>query len=157
GFVVSFNPCRPSSRGRIEIGSADPLAPPRIFTYYMSTEHDVAEALAGTRLLREIVATAPLAEVIAEPLQRGAAGASDAELLQDFRARASTCFHAAGTCSMRAAPATSVVDARLRVHGIAALRVVDASIFPTLTSGNTNTPTIMVAEKAADMITADEG
>ena len=157
GFVVSFNPCRPSSRGRIEIGSADPLAPPRIFSHYMSTEHDVAQALAGTRLLREIAATAPLADVIVEPLQRGAAGTSDAELLQDFRARASTCFHPVGTCSMGRDPATSVVDAQLRVHGIAALRVVDASIFPRLTSGNTNTPTIMVAEKAADMIKAEEG
>jgi choline dehydrogenase len=157
GFVVSFNACRPSSRGRIEIGCADPLAPPRIFTHYISTEHDVAEALAGTRLLREIVATGPLADVIVEPLARGAAGTSDAELLQDFRARAATCFHPVGTCSMGADPDTSVVDAQLRVHGIAALRVVDASIFPTLTSGNTNTPTIMVAEKAADMITAAEG
>jgi len=157
GFAVSFNPCRPSSRGRIEIGSADPLAPPRIFPHYLSTEHDATEALAGTRLLREIVATAPLADVIAEPLQRSAAGSSDAELLQDFRARASTCFHPVGTCGMGADPSTSVVDAQLRVHGLAALRVVDASIFPTLTSGNTNTPTIMVAEKAADMITAEEG
>jgi len=157
GFVVSFNPCRPSSRGRIEIRSADPLEPPRIFTDSISTEHDLAEAVAGARLLREIAATAPLADVIAEPVAGRAAGTSDAELLQDFRARASTCFHPAGTCSMGADPATSVVDARLRVHGIAALRVVDASIFPTLTSGNTNTPTIMVAEKAADMITAEEG
>jgi choline dehydrogenase len=157
GFVVSFNPCRPRSRGRIEIGSADPLAPPRIFTHYMSTEHDVAEAVAGMRLLQEIVAAAPLAEVIAEPLEKRAAITSDAELLRDFRARASTCFHPAGTCSMGPDAATSVVDARLGVHGIAALRVVDASIFPTLTSGNTNTPTIMVAEKAADMITAEEG
>jgi choline dehydrogenase len=157
GFVVSFNPCRPSSRGRIEIRSADPLEPPRIFTSYISTEHDVAEAVAGARLLREIAATAPLTDLIAEPLAGRAAGSSDAELLQDFRARASTCFHPVGTCSMGADPVTSVVDARLRVHGIAALRVVDASIFPTLTSGNTNTPTIMVAEKAADMITAEEG
>jgi choline dehydrogenase len=157
GFVTSFNPCRPSSRGRIEIRSADPLEPPRIFTDSISTEHDLAEAVAGARLLREIAATAPLADVIAEPRAGRAAGTSDAKLLQDFRARASTCFHPAGTCSMGADPATSVVDARLRVHGISALRVVDASIFPTLTSGNTNTPTIMVAEKAADMIMAEDG
>jgi choline dehydrogenase len=157
GFVVSFSPCRPSSRGRIEIGCADPLEPPRIFTDYISTEQDVAEALAGTRLLREIVASGPLADIIVEPLGRGPAGPSDGELLQDFRARASTCFHPVGTCSMGTDPATSVVDARLRVHGIAGLRVVDASIFPTLTSGNINTPTIMVAEKAAAMITAEEG
>jgi choline dehydrogenase len=156
GFVMSFNPCRPSSRGRIEIRSADPFEPPRIFSNYISTEHDMAEAVAGARLLREIAATAPLAEVIAEPLAGRAPGTSDAELLRDFRARASTCFHPAGTCSMGAEPATSVVDARLRVHGLSALRVVDASIFPTLTSGNTNTPTIMVAEKAADMITAED-
>jgi choline dehydrogenase len=156
GFVMSFNPCRPHSRGRIEIRSANAVDPPLIFTDHLTSEHDVAEAVAGARLLREIAATAPLAEVIAEPLEGRGPGTSDAELLRDFRARASTCFHPAGTCSMGADPAISVVDARLRVHGLPALRVVDASIFPTLTSGNTNTPTIMVAEKAADMIMAED-
>jgi choline dehydrogenase len=83
--------------------------------------------------------------------------ARDAELLQDIRARASTCFHPVGTCAMGPDPGSAVVDARLRVHGLSGLRIVDASIFPTLTSGNTNTPTIMVAEKAAAAIRVEEG
>lgn len=157
GFVLSVNPCRPSSRGRIEIRSADPLDPPRIFAQYLSTEHDAAEAVAGARLLHSIAASAPLSDVIASPLESVARDASDAQLLQDFRARASTCFHPVGSCAMGPDPASAVVDARLRVHGLSGLRIVDASIFPTLTSGNTNTPTIMVAEKAAEAIREEEG
>jgi choline dehydrogenase len=157
GLVLSFNPCRPTSRGRIEIRSADPLAAPLIFANYLSTEHDLAEALAGVRRLRSIAATAPLADVIAAQLEPAATGSSDAALLQEFRTRATTCFHPVGSCRMGPDAAAAVVDARLRVHGLSALWVVDASIFPTVTSGNTNTPTIMVAEKAAEMIREEEG
>jgi choline dehydrogenase len=157
GFALSVNPCRPSSRGRIEIRSTDPREPPLIFTQYLATDHDAAEAIEGARLLRAIAATAPLADVIAAPFEPATGGTTDLELLQDFRTRASTCFHPVGTCGMGPDPATSVVDARLRVHGLSGLRVVDASIFPTLTSGNTNTPTIMAAEKAAELIREEEG
>jgi len=157
GFVVSFQSCRPTSRGRIEIRSADPFAPPLIFPNYLSSEHDLAEIPAGARLLRRIAATAPLSDVIETELEPGAGTATDAELLQDFRDRAVTVYHPVGTCGMGPDPATSVVDARLRVHGVAGLRVIDASIFPAVTSGNTNTPTTMVAEKAADLIREEEG
>lgn len=157
GFVVSFQSCRPTSRGRIEIRSRNPFDPPLIFPNYLSTERDIAEIPAGARLLRKIAATSPLAEIIETELEPGVGKTSDSELLQDFRERAGTVYHPVGSCCMGPDAATSVVDARLRVYGVPGLRVVDASIFPTLTSGNTNTPTTMVAEKAADLIKEDEG
>ncbi len=110
---------------------------------------------AGARLMRRLSATEPLAALIEEEILPGAAKTSDAELLQDFRERASTVFHPVGTCMMGPAPDTAVVDSRLRVHGITGLRVIDASIFPTVTSGNTNGPTVMVADKGASMLLED--
>lgn len=157
GFVVSFQSCRPTSRGRIEIRSRNPFDPPLIFPNYLSTERDIAEIPAGARLLRKIAATSPLAEIIETELEPGAAKTSDSELLQDFRERAGSVYHPVSSCCMGPDPATSVVDARLRVYGVPGLRVVDASVFPTVSSGNTNTPTTMVAEKAADLIKEDEG
>jgi len=97
-----------------------------------------------------------LAAVIEKELLPGPDKNSDDELLQDFRARAGTVFHPVSTCMMGPDPASSVVDARLRVHGIESLRIIDASIFPTITSGNTNAPTAMVADKGASMLLADE-
>ena len=157
GFVVSFQSCRPTSRGRIEIRSANPFDPPLILPNYLSTERDLAEIPAGARLLRRIAATAPLADVIERELEPGVSKSTDAQLLQDFRERAGTVYHPVSSCCMGPDPATSVVDARLRVHGLDGLRVVDASVFPTVTSGNTNTPTTMVAERAADLIKEEEG
>jgi choline dehydrogenase len=155
-FLVSFNACRPTSRGHLEIRSASPFDPPAIYANSLSTEHDLAEVLAGTRLLRRIAATAPLAGCVAGELQPGSETQSDAARLADFRQRSWSVFHPVGTCCMGPDPTRAVVDARLRVHGIEALRIVDASIFPNLTSGNTNAPTIMVAEKGAAMIAEDE-
>lgn len=157
GFVVSFQSCRPTSRGRIEIRSANAFDPPLIFPNYLSTEHDLAEVPAGARLLRRIAATSPLADIIESELEPGAGKVSDAELLQDFRERATTVYHPVSSCRMGADPESAVVDARLRVYGVAGLRVVDASVFPSVTSGNTNTPTTMVAEKAADLIKEEDG
>src|SRR5262249_9949248 len=137
--------------------SAKPLDPPLIFANYLSTERDLAEIPAGARLLRTIAATSPLADVIDEELEPGAGKISDAQLLQDFRERATTVYHPVSTCCMGPDPTTSVVDARLRVHGVPGLRIVDASVFPSVTSGNTNTPTTMVAEKASDLIKEEEG
>ena len=155
GFSMSVNSCRPTSRGSIAIGSGDPMEPPRIVPNYLSTSHDVRQALAGARLLRRLAATGALQAVIASETLPGAACASDEELLTDFRARADTIFHPVGTCAMGPTPATAVVDSRLRVHGIRGLRVVDASVFPSITSANTQAPTIMVAEKAASMLVED--
>ena len=154
-FLMSFNTCRPTSRGSVAIRSADPLAPPVIRTNYLSTPEDVADVYDGARALRRIAAAAPLAGVIEREYQPGPAVASDADVLADFRARAGSVYHASCTCAMGADPTRSVVDPRLRVHGVGRLRVVDASVFPSVTSGNTNAPTIMVAERAADLIQND--
>jgi choline dehydrogenase len=121
----------------------------------LSTPEDVADVFEGSRLLRRLAAAEPLASVIAEELQPGPDKQSDEALLADFRARSGTVFHASGTCAMGPDPDRAVVDARLRAHGLERLRVVDASVFPAVTSGNTTAPTIMVAEKAADVILAD--
>ena len=151
-FLMSFNSCRPTSRGTVHVKSRDPLDPPAIVPNAMATPQDVQEVYEGARLLRRIAAAHPLADVIESELQPGAPIQSDSEVLADFRQRAGSVFHACGTCAMGADPRRAVVDHRLRVHGLAGLRVVDASIFPAVTSGNTNTPTTMVAEKAADLI-----
>jgi choline dehydrogenase len=119
---------------------------------YLSTEQDVADARAGCRLLRRLAATRPLADIITGEISPGALVQTDDDLLADFRERADTVYHPAGSCAMGPDPRTAVVDAQLRVHGIDGLRVIDASIFPTLTSGNTNAPTVMVAEKGADLV-----
>ncbi len=154
-FLMSFNTCRPTSRGTVAIRSADPLAPPAIRTNYLSTPEDVADVYEGARLLRRIAAARPLSDVIEREYQPGPEVRSDAAMLADFRARAGSVYHASCTCAMGPDPARAVVDARLRVHGVGRLRVVDASVFPNVTSGNTNAPTIMVAERAADLILED--
>ena len=156
-FMVSFNICRPTSRGRVEIRSANPLDAPLIYSNCLTTEHDRGEALAGMHVLRKLGASAPLSRIIEREVSPGPGKQSDADLLQDFRDRASTTFHPTGTCRMGPEPASSVVDARLRVHGVRALRIVDASIFPQIPTGNTNAPTIMVAEKGSALIAEDEG
>ena len=154
-FLLSHNPCRPTSRGYIELACADPAAYPIIHPNYLATQADIDDVLAGNRLLRQLACTQPLADIITEELVPGAGVDGDEALLDDFRARADTVYHPTSTCMMGHDPATSVVDARLRVHGVEGLRVIDASVFPTITSGNTNAPTVMVAEKAAAMVLED--
>jgi len=155
-FLLGFNPCRPTSEGRVEIRSPDPLIAPSIQTGYLSTDHDVADVTAGVRLMRRIAGTAPLSDVIVSEIQPGAAKRSDTELMADFRERATSVFHVSCTCRMGPDPASSVVDSHLRVHGLDGLRIVDASVFPTVTSGNTNAPTVMVAEKGSALIAEDD-
>jgi choline dehydrogenase len=152
GFIVSASPCRPTSTGQIEIRSGDWRDPPSIQPNCLSTVHDVAELLAGARLLRRLAATPSLGAVIAAELKPGAGVETDEALVADIRQRSYSVFHPVGTCRMGPDPAACVVDARLRVHGLDGLRVIDASIFPTLTSGNTNAPAMMVGEKGADLI-----
>jgi len=154
-FLLSFNSCRPTSRGHVEIRSANPLDPPAIHPNYLSTAKDVEDARAGMRLLRRLASATPLAEVIEAEMIPGQSVQGEDAQLQDFRERAGTVYHPSCTCRMGTDPATSVVDARLRVHGLEGLRIVDASIFPSVTSGNTNAPTIMVGEKGAAMIIED--
>jgi choline dehydrogenase len=154
-FIMSFNTCRPTSRGWVRIASPDPLAAPRMHGNVLATPEDVADVQEGAALLRRLAAAPPLAAVAAGELKPGPACQDPQAILEDFRERAGTVFHASCTCMMGTDPARSVVDPRLRVHGLGGLRVVDASVFPSVTSGNTNAPTIMVAEKAADLILAD--
>lgn len=156
-FLLSFNACRPTSRGHLHIASPDPSRQPLIQPNYLSTEHDIAEARQGIALLRAIAAAPPLAGVITDRLVPGPDIVDEGQWLDDFRQRADTVYHPCGTCMMGPDRANAVVDHRLRVHGIAGLRVADASIFPTVTSGNTNAPTVMVAEMAAAMIRAEAG
>jgi choline dehydrogenase-like flavoprotein len=157
GFLMSFNTCRPTSRGRVHLRSPDPLASPAIEPNSLSTPEDVADVYEGARTLRRLSAAKPLAAVIDSELKPGEHIRADAELLQDFRRRAGSVFHPCGTCAMGPEAGRSVVDPRLRVHGVGQLRVIDASVFPTVTSGNINAPTLMVAEKAADLILEDAG
>ena len=154
-FLLSHNPCRPTSRGHIELASIDPAVHPAIHPNYLSTQQDIDDVMAGNRLLRRIARARPLADIIAKEIFPGATVAGDEALLEDFRRRADTVYHPTSTCIMGSDAADSVVDHRLRVHGITGLRVIDASIFPTITSGNTNAPTVMVAEKGAAMILED--
>jgi choline dehydrogenase len=155
GFLMSFNTCRPTSRGTIHLRSPDPLVAPAIVPNSLSTAADVQDVFDGARVLRSIAAAPPLAAVTKSEREPGKEVQSDDAVLADFRARAGTVFHASGTCAMGPDATKAVVDVRLRVHGVMGLRVVDASVFPNVTSGNTNTPTLMVAEKAADLILED--
>ena len=157
GFMLSAQPCRPTSRGFLEIASADPAAAPRIVPNSLATDHDVSELLEGSRLLRQLAATPALRDVIETELIPGSAIQSDAEMLSDIQKRATTVYHPVSTCRMGHDPDTDVVDQSLCVHGVERLRVVDASIFPSIPSGNTNAPTLMVAEKGADLILGKSG
>ncbi|MGV8937445.1 MAG: GMC family oxidoreductase [Allorhizobium sp.] len=155
GFLIAFNACRPTSCGTISIASGDPLAAPLIRPNYLSTAHDIDEVLQASRLVRRIAEAPSLAALIEEEVSPSRSVDSDERMLDYFRGNSSSIYHLCGTCSMGPDPSTSVVDARLRVHGIEGLRVVDASIFPNVTAGNINAPTMMVAEKGAEMILED--
>jgi choline dehydrogenase len=157
GFLMSFNTCRPTSRGSTHIRSPDPLAPPVIHPNALATAEDVRDVYDGARIVRRLAGAAALAAVTENEREPGAAVTTDAEVLEDFRRRSGTVFHASCSCAMGPDARTAVLDARLRVHGLAGLRVVDASAFPNVTSGNTNAPTIMLAEKGADLILQDSG
>jgi choline dehydrogenase len=151
-FLISFNTCRPTSRGAVSIRSADPFAPPAIHASFLATPEDIADVYEGARFLRRLAATGPLSQITEREYLPGPEVTSDAALLADFRQRAGTVYHSSCTLQMGPDPTTSVVDPQLRVHGLGRLRVVDASVFPTVTSGNTNAPVVMTAEKAADFI-----
>lgn len=155
GFLLAAQPCRPTSRGHLEIRSSDPAEPVAIHPNYLATEFDRQEILEASKLVRKLAAAPSLSDLIEAEIEPGAQVQSDDDLMADCRARAGTVFHPVSTCRMGPDPARDVVDARLRVHGIDRLRVADTSIFPTLTSGNTNSPAIMIGEKAADMILED--
>jgi choline dehydrogenase len=151
GFTASACQCRPLSRGSIEIVSADPLAQPRIAPRYFAETHDRKVVVAGLRMLRQIYRQPAFRDLWGEEVLPGAAATSEAELFDFVSGRGGTVFHPVGTCRM-GEDADAVVDSRLRVKGIAGLRVVDASVMPTMVSANTNAAAIMIGEKGADLI-----
>ncbi|OYW46183.1 MAG: hypothetical protein B7Z08_08530 [Sphingomonadales bacterium 32-68-7] len=141
----------PQARGTVRLKSSDPRALPALRFNLFANEADLATARAGLRLARKIYGTEPMAGLIARENAPGAAVQSDAEIDAHIRATAGVTQHPVGTCAMGIGP-NAVVDPELRVHGLAGLRVVDASVMPDVPGGNTNGPTIMIAEKAADLI-----
>lgn len=153
-FTASVCNLRPSSRGHVRIVSPDFLAHPNITPNYLSTQQDRQVAVESLRLTRKIVAAPAMQKYAPSELKPGAHLNSEAELVQAAGEIGTTIFHPVGTCKM-GHDAMAVVDSQLRVHGIRGLRVIDAAIMPTITSGNTNAPTMMIAEKGAQMVLAD--
>jgi choline dehydrogenase len=152
GFSLGLSNCRPTSRGEITIRSADPFEAPRIAASAYATAHDVEEMLQAVKMLRRIAAQEPLVSLIDEELRPGPSCRTDDQLTDDFRKRSGTVYHPCATCRMGPDPAMSVVDSKLRVHGIDGLRVCDASVFPNILSGNLNAAAMMVGWKAATLI-----
>jgi choline dehydrogenase len=144
-------PCRPESRGWLRIRTPNPMEPPVIQPNYLATQGDRATMVAGCRILRRVFQTAAMRELVAEEYMPGEAVQSDEDWLEHVRNTSGTTYHQTSTCTMGTHP-RAVVDPELRVHGVEGLRVADASVMPTVISGNTNAATIMIAEKAAEMI-----
>ncbi len=145
---------RPDGRGTVRLGSPDPFAPPAVLFDYLRTEYDIQAALAGIRLVRRIAEQPALRPYIVTEILPGSPATSDDELLDYVRRTGVSNQHPTSSCAMGTGP-NSVVDPRLRVHGVDGLRVADASIMPVAVGGNTNAPTIMIGEKAAAMILED--
>ena len=154
-FSLGLSNCRPTSRGNIAIRSKDPAQAPRIVANAYATQSDRDEMLAAVKFLRKLASTPSLSSVIDEELLPGPTCQDDAALLADIAARSGTVFHPVGTCRMGPEAASAVVDARLRVHGITGLRVIDASIMPNIIAGNTNAAAMMIGAKGAEMVLQD--
>lgn len=156
GLTLIAQVLRPESAGSIHVASSDPGQPPRIRFNFLSAHDDVVRLLSGLRIARAWMNAPALEQIVGDEIAPGAACAGDDEVLDWVRQTAETTYHPVGTCKM-GQDSMAVVDNRLRVHGLAGLRVADASIMPTLTSGNTNAPSIMIGEKASSMILEDAG
>ncbi len=150
GFTTIVYQLRPESRGKIELRSANPADAPAVYPNYLATQTDQQTIVDGLKLLRRIMATPQMQRFITSEFQPGPDIESDEQLLDYARRRGGTVYHPTSTCKMGVDP-TAVVDPELRVHGLDGLRVADASIMPTVVSGNTNAATIMIGERAADM------
>jgi choline dehydrogenase-like flavoprotein len=152
GYGFSCHVCglRPHSRGEVGLRDRNPLSPPRIDPRFATDERDIALLIKGARLTKRILEAPALARYRREDLYTSSSTTDD-QLLGQIRARADSVYHPVGTCRM-GIDDMAVVDPHLRVHGIAGLRVIDASVMPTLIGGNTNAPTMMIAEKGADMM-----
>ena len=155
GAGVTLHACclRPQSRGEIRLASADPLQPPVMDPNYLAADYDLKILIAGLRQGRKVLAAAAFAPWLEEERIPGKAAQSNAEVEDFIRATAETEYHPVGTCKMGSDP-LAVVDEDLRLRGIERLRVIDASTMPSIVSGNTNAPVIMIAEKGADLVLA---
>ncbi|WP_137894489.1 GMC family oxidoreductase N-terminal domain-containing protein [Ramlibacter sp. 2FC] len=153
-IAASVYKLRPAASGTLTLRSPDPSQPPVIQPEFLTHPEDVNAVIAGIRQIRQILATEPLASRVIEEVMPGCSVQTDEQLLEYMRAHGNSAMHPAGTCKMGRDP-MAVVDERLRVRGVDRLRVVDASIMPHVTSGNTNAPTMMIGEKGADMIAED--
>ena len=151
-FQVHIDLMRPKSLGRVALRSADPAAAPSICFNYLADRQDREDLRRAVRLTREILAQPALAPYRGEELNPGAAIQGDEDIDAWVRRGVETCYHPVGTCRMGLDPRSSVVDSQCRVHGVANLRVIDASVMPAIVSGNTNAPTIMIAEKMSDTL-----
>jgi choline dehydrogenase len=156
GVTCYAHPMRPESKGSVHIASADARRAPSINFNFLSARQDAEVTVRAVRVARSIMTAPAMAPLRVTELAPGAEAVEDTEILDWVKRFAETTYHPVGTCKMGSDP-MAVVDAQLRVHGIAGLRVADASIMPTLTSGNTNAPSIMIGEKAADMVMGDAG
>ncbi len=156
-FQVHIDLMRPKSLGRVMIRSADPVAAPSICFNYLTDHQDREDLRTAVRLTREILAQPALSPYRGEELNPGDSIQSDNDIDAWVRRSVETCYHPVGTCRMGLDPRSAVVDSECRVHGVAGLRVVDASIMPAIISGNTNAPTIMIAEKVSDLIRGKPG
>lgn len=154
-FRLGYNACKPTSSGHLEIASPDPLAAPKMHPNYLSSNEDIRVMVEGFRLIRKITATPALAAEIDREMDPGPDLQDEDAIIDHIRRDCWTVFHQCGTARMGTDPTASVVDERLRVHGIENLRVADASIFPTIPTGNTNAPSIMVGERASDILRED--
>jgi choline dehydrogenase len=154
GFCMNTTLLHPDARGTVRPRSADPLSPPSIRFNFMQSDHDLRALTAGLRIARKIAQQPALRAYIHGEVTPGPAVKTDAEIADNLRQNAGSNMHAVGTCRMGPND-DDVLDPRLRVRGVSSLRVIDASIMPTITSGGTNAPTIMIAEKGADMILED--
>jgi choline dehydrogenase len=151
GLTLYAHAMRPESKGHVHITAADARRPPAINFNFLSSPPDAELTVRAVRIARAIMTAPAMAPFQVSELVPGANRITDEEILDWVKQAAETTYHPVGTCEMGLDP-MAVVDAQLRVHGIAGLRVADASIMPTLTSGNTNAPSIMIGEKAADMV-----
>ena len=154
GFSIGCYVLRPESQGSVHIRSTEAFDPPEIRANYLAAEHDIRTIVAAMRMIRKIAAQPALAQHIVRETRPGPDAASDEALLDHARATGQTSYHPIGTCRM-GQDERAVVDAKLRVHGIAGLRVCDAAIMPTMVASNTNAPSIMIGEKASDLVLAD--
>jgi choline dehydrogenase len=153
-MTIGVYPLRPRSRGSIHLRSADPEQPPAIQSRFLSDQDDLRRLIAGMRIARRIVAAPAFDGFRGEETRPGAELESDEALTAHARAHGDTSFHPIGTCRM-GSDARAVVDPRLRVQGLAGVRVIDASVMPSMVSGNTQAATMMIAEKGAAMVRED--